>query len=299
MLMKYLVVSKMKLSLSSILENVKKKHLIRRILILCACQLISAIIFNFFQRASHLVTGGTSGIAIITEYVFGFEPSLVILIISCACLLLSLIFLDIEATAGAVIVTFLYPFCVELTSTWPDLIFIETTDMLLISILIGIAAGITNGLTYKSGFNNGGFSIINQILYKYKRISISMTSFMINMSIVLVGGFFFGWKMVMYAAVILYINSIVTDRVLIGVSKNKSIYIMTEKEKEVKDYIINTLHHGTTEFSAEGGWNFHKKQILMTVIPSKDYFKLKEGVKLIDSHCFFIVTDSYQASGGK
>ena len=89
------------------------------------------------------------------------------------------------------------------------------------------------------------------------------------------------------------------DRVLIGVSANKSIYIMTTKEKEVNEFITEHLHHGTTEFDVEGGLEYQKRKVLMTVIPTKDYFKLKEGVKLIDNKCFFIVTDSYQLSGGK
>lgn len=105
--------------------------------------------------------------------------------------------------------------------------------------------------------------------------------------------------MVMYATIILYINSIIMDRVLVGVSKNKSIYIMTTKEKEIREYVLKTLHHGITEFDVKGGFQFHKKKVLMTVIPTKDYFRLKEGIKLIDKDVFMIVTDSYQVSGGE
>ena len=37
----------------------------------------------------------------------------------------------------------------------------------------------------------------------------------------------------------------------------------------------------------------------MTVIPNREYFKLKEGIKEIDEKAFFIVTDSYQVYGGE
>ena len=37
----------------------------------------------------------------------------------------------------------------------------------------------------------------------------------------------------------------------------------------------------------------------MTVIPNREYFKLKEGIKAIDNQAFFIVTDSYQVYGGE
>ncbi len=285
-------------NIKDIAKTIQQKRLIRRIFILCVCLFVSSIIYNFFQVKAQLVTGGTSGIAIITQYLFEWDPSLVILITSATLLILSFFLLGIEQTSGAIIATFIFPFFVKLTSDWPHMIPVETTDMFLISIFIGVVDGITNGLVYKNGFNNGGTSIISQLLFKYQKISISTTSFVLNMIIVLTGGFFFGWTMVMYATIILYINSIVTDRVLIGISRNKNIFIMTYKEKEIRDYVLNTLHHGITEFDVKGGFEFHKKKVLMTVIPTKDYFRLKEGVKLIDKDVFVIVTDSYQTSGG-
>lgn len=285
-------------SVKEVFDKIEQKHLVRRIFTLCISLFISALIFNFFLSPTRIVTGGPSGIAIILEYLFNFEASTVIFIISTSLLIISFFTLGFEQTSGAIIATFVYPFFVKLTSDLPILLPVETTDMLLISIFIGVIYGITNGLVYKNGFNNGGTSIISQILYKYKRISISTSGFIMNIIIVLFGGFLFGWTMVMYATIILYINSIVTDKVLIGISKNKNVFIITTKEKEIKDYVLNELKHGITEFDVKGGFKFKKKQVLMTTIPSRNYFRLKEGVKLIDNDVFVIVTDSYEASIG-
>ena len=49
--------------------------------------------------------------------------------------------------------------------------------------------------------------------------------------------------MVMYALIILYINSFMLDRVILGVSKNKAFYIITEEYEEIRKYIIDNLHH--------------------------------------------------------
>lgn len=285
-------------SVKEVFDKIEQKHLVRRIFTLCISLFISALIFNFFLSPTRIVTGGPSGIAIILEYLFNFEPSTVIFIISTSLLIISFFTLGFEQTSGAIIATFVYPFFVKLTSDLPNLLPVETTDMLLISIFIGVIYGITNGLVYKNGFNNGGTSIISQILYKYKRISISTSGFIMNIIIVLLGGFLFGWTMVMYATIILYINSIVTDKVLLGISRNKNIFIITTKEKEIKNYVMNDLKCGITEFDVKGGFKFKKKQVLMTTIPSRNYFRLKEGVKLIDNDVFVIVTDSYEASIG-
>lgn len=294
-----LSIFKKNIEISDIMKSIKRKNLLIRLGILCIALFISAISFNLLQLPINLVTGGTSGVSIITNHLFHIKPSYMLFGLSSTFLILSVIFLGIEQSSGAILATFLYPFFVDITSKVPEFIKIENSDMLLLSIFIGIIAGITNGLTFKVGFSNGGFNVISQILYQKKKISISTSSFLINLIIVVTGGYFFGWTMVMYAIIVLYINSIVVDRVLIGISKNKAMYIITHNEEEVKDYILNDLNHGITTFDVKGGYNNEKRKVLMTVVPNSEYFKVTEGVKSIDKKAFFIVTDSYQVFGNR
>lgn len=283
----------------SILETVKKKKLVRRYALLILSLFISACYFNLLQLPTQIVTGGSSGVSIILNYYFKWDPSQVIFIISSILLIVGFIFLGFEKTSGALVTTIIYPIFVNLTSNISNYISVDLSDKILISIFIGLLAGITTGMVYKAGFSNGGFSIISEIISERKKIPISNISFVINFIIVAFGGVSFGWTMVMYAVIILYINSIILDRVLIGVSKNKSLYIITKEEEKMKDYIMNSLKHGVTIFDVKGGFMEKKQKVLMTVIPNRDYFKLKEGIKEIDEDAFFIVTDSYQVYGGE
>lgn len=283
----------------SILETVKKKKLVRRYALLILSLFISACYFNLLQLPTQIVTGGSSGVSIILNYYFKWNPSQVIFIISSILLIAGFIFLGFEKTSGALVTTIIYPIFVNLTSNISNYISVDLSDKILISIFIGLLAGITTGMVYKAGFSNGGFSIISEIISERKKIPISNISFVINFIIVAFGGVSFGWTMVMYAVIILYINSIILDRVLIGVSKNKSLYIITKEEEKMKDYIMNSLKHGVTIFDVKGGFMEKKQKVLMTVIPNRDYFKLKEGIKEIDEDAFFIVTDSYQVYGGE
>lgn len=283
----------------SILETVKKKKLVRRYALLILSLFISACYFNLLQLPTQIVTGGSSGVSIILNYYFKWNPSQVIFIISSILLIAGFIFLGFEKTSGALVTTIIYPIFVNLTSNISNYISVDLSDKILISIFIGLLAGITTGMVYKAGFSNGGFSIISEIISERKKIPISNISFVINFIIVAFGGVSFGWTMVMYAVIILYINSIILDRVLIGVSKNKSLYIITKEEEKMKDYIMNSLKHGVTIFDVKGGFMEKKQKVLMTVIPNRDYFKLKEGIKEIDADAFFIVTDSYQVYGGE
>ena len=292
------ILEKGKESTMNILDTIKKKRLVRRYAILIFSLFISACYFNLLQLPTQIVTGGSSGVSIILNHYFNMNPSVVIFVISMALLVVGAIFLGIEKTSGAVVSTIIYPVFVELTADIASWITVDLSDKILISIFIGVLSGVTTGLVYKVGFSNGGISIISEIISKYKKTPISGVSFAMNMIIVFFGGAAFGWNMVMYAAIILYIYSLVLDRVLIGISKNKCLHIMTSHEEEIKDYIMNELHHGVTIFDVKGGFLQKKRRVLMTVIPNREYYKLKEGIKEIDKDAFFIVTDSYQVSGG-
>lgn len=283
----------------NVLEKIRKKKLVRRYLILIISLLISACYFNLLQLPSQIVTGGSAGVSIILNSYFGLDPSAIIFIISVVLLLIGFIFLGTEKASGAVVSAIVYPIFVKMTADISTYITVDLSDKILISIFLGVLSGVTTGMVYKVGFSNGGFSIISEIVSKYMKIPISSTSFVINLIIVMMGGASFGWTMVMYAIIVLYIYSIILDRVLIGVSKNKALYIITSEEDAIRDYIMNVLKHGVTIFDVKGGFLEKKRKVLMTVIPNKEYFRLKEGIKEIDKDSFFIVTDAYQVYGGE
>lgn len=222
-----------------------------------------------------------------------------ILTLSIILLFFSFVFLGFSKTTGSVVATLSYPLFVDLTEPIVRQISIDTSDVFLIAILVGVVSGIVTGTTYKIGFNDGGFSIISQILYQYFHISVSTSSLYINGVIVLVGGAIFGWTMVMYAIIVIYIKSILMDQVILGISNNKTFYVITAEEEQVKQYIMKELKHGVTVFPVKGGFEEKRRHVLMTVVPNRDYFKLTEGVKEIDASAFFIASDSYQASGGE
>ncbi len=276
----------------------KKKSLKKYFILLC-CLFFSAIVFNLFLYPLDLVTGGVNGIAILTSHFLNITPAITIWGISVILLIFSFFLLDKEQTIASLLSTFLYPFFVYITSLFMRYIVIDLSDYILISLIVGILLGISNGILYKIGFSTGGLNIISQLLYRYFHIPYSKTTFVINSIIVIIGGFVFGFPMVLYALIIIFVNSKVIDRVLLGTSKSKAFYITTTKEKQIRKYIIDHLHHSVTIFDVKGGFLFNRKKVLLAVVPSRDYFKLTEGIKLIDKDAFFVACNAYEVEGGK
>ncbi len=285
--------------MESIAKRVMKKNKALRLVLLFVSIILSAVIYNIFLLPLSLVTGGSSGIATITYYLFDIDPAIMILLISIATALIGLMYLGYRKTIGSIIASILYPLMVQLTLPLSHLLNPSEVDILLMVIFAGVLSGVANGLMYRTGYNMGGFSTISQILYEHKKISVAKSTLVLNVIVVLLGSFFFGATNALYAIILLYITSLVMDRVLLGISNNKAFYIITDKDAEVKEYIIKTLGHDTTTFEVKGGFLEKNRKVMLTVIPSREYYKVTEGIKAIDKDAFFLVTDSYQVEGGK
>lgn len=275
-----------------------KKNLVLRIIVLLIALFITAIYYNLFLVPNDLVVGGSGGIAIILNYLFKINNSISIFIIALLSFILSYIFLGKEKTSSVVISTFIYPMFVSLTSNLGNYIDVSLSSNLLIVIIAGMLSGFTSGLILKVNFSNSGISTICLILSKKLKKSYGNINFIINSSIVILGGFIFGLEKVIYAVIFLAIDSYVTNKIVLGNSNSKAFYIVTDKEKEVSKYIMKVLNHGVTTIDAKSAKTGKEKNMILCVIPTSKYFILKEGIKEIDNNAFFLITDAYEMYGG-
>lgn len=279
-------------------KKVLQKNLFFRFAVFCLALYISAVIFNLFYAPLNLVVGGASGVALILHEVCGISTDLVVTGVYVLTLILSFIFLDFEKFVSLILCTIIYPFFVSITGDITNFIQIDYNDTLLICVFAGFLNGMMNGIIYKIGFNPGGLSVIAQIIYKYFRISVSKVNLYMSCIIILIGGYYFGVDNILYAIIVMYITTLMTDKVLLGISGNKNVYIVTSKETEVESFVTKNLNHGVTKLSCETGFNLTKKYVLMCSIPTKEYAIFKEGISLIDKDAFMVVTDVYQSLGG-
>ncbi len=278
-----------------ILKSAKNASIIKRYLFLIIGTLIYATSYNLFFFKNNIVYGGASGISIITQKII--DPSVMILILNVFFISLSLLFLGKEKTLDSVLGSILFPIFVKLTVNIGNYIQIDNDNLLLIAIIGGVVIGFASGIIFKSGFTTGGTDILNQIVSKYLKVSIGTSMLMTDGVIVLLGGFFFGWTRVLYALIVLYIINIMVDKVVIGISSNKAVYITTDEDDLICDYLLNELNVGITLIETRGGYTNKKDQIIMCVVPTSLYFELKSGITKIDSKAVILVTDAYQTSG--
>lgn len=282
---------------NDIIDMIYKHDRVKRYITFVLGVLIMAIAFNIFLLPSQVVYG-ISGVGVILNKLFGYDPSIVILIGSAMLLIMSYIFLGKEKTTSSVVGSLLYPIFVKLTANVGNYIDISNTEPLLIVLFGAVISGFGSGLIFKAGFTTGGTDILNQIVSKYFKMSMGNAMFFTDGAIMLSGIFVFGWTKVLYSIISLYIISIITDKVILGISESKAFYIITDHESEIKNFIMQHLSHGVTVLEGRGGFTGNHQKVIMCIIPTKEYFIAKEGIHEIDKNAFFVVTDAYEVSGG-
>lgn len=300
------MLKKNKKSEEKILEIIKNNNKVTRYFTFFLGCLLYAVAFNLFFLPLNIVYGGVSGISIITKNIWGLNPSMVILVLSLLLLVVSYFTLGFEKTKGSILGSILFPLCVELTASIGTLIHFQVDDVLLSIIFGSVISGIGAGMNFKSGFTTGGTDIVNQIISKYAHVSIGKAMLMSDGLIVLTSGFFLGeegqffaFENVMYAIIVLYIISLMADKVMLGINQTKCFYIVTDKEGEMKNFLINYLEHGVTLLEGKGGYTGNKQKVIMCIVPTKEYFMVKDAINKIDEKAFFVVTDAYESFGGQ
>ena len=283
----------------NIIAKYKSKSFLIRIMYLLVGIFIVSIAYNVFIAPNKLVPKGVGGIAVILNSTLGWNNSTIIFILNGILLLASLIFLGKDKTKATLLGTLIYPIFIRATEDINVWLQIDSSQVLLSALFGGVIYGLGTGLIFKAGFTTGGTDIINQIVSKYAKVTIGKSMLVTDGLIVLASGLILGINNMMYSILILYITSLISDRVILGISDSKAFLIITDKEDEVKDFIMNTLNHGVTVYEAKGGYNTEKEKVLMTVLPTKEYYKLKEGIEKIDKDVFYIITDTYEVFGGE
>lgn len=285
--------------LALIHKRIENKSKVKRYIeFLFGCLLV-AIAFNLFLSPNDLVSGGVSGLSIILSHLFSINKSTFILITNLFLLVLSYIFLGKEKTKASILGSLLFPLFVDLTENINLILNVDNSQLLLSTIFAGVLYGFGAGTIFRAGFTTGGTDILNQILSKYLKISMGNSMLITDGSIVVLSGFVFGFNNLMYSIILLYLISYMSDRVILGISDSKAFYIITNEEKKIKEYILKYLNHGVTVFNAKGGYKKERKTVLLCVLPTKDYYRLKEGIHEIDKDAFFVVTDAYEVFGGE
>lgn len=249
---------------------------------------------NIFLVPGKIAAGGISGIATILYHLFDIPLGLSIVVLNIPLFVFGLKQLGKIFAIRTVYALLLYSALAEIIPV-PE----GGYDPFLLCIYGGVLVGIGIGLVVRYGATTGGTDMAAKLLNeRFKHISLGAFVFGIDFVIIAAAGVVFDLEVALYAVISLFITTKVIDSVTVGLSMSKAFYIISDKNEEIADAILNRMGRGATALSAKGLYSQQNRDVLLCVLKWRtEGPKLKRIVKEIDERAFVIVADVNEVMG--
>ncbi len=252
-----------------------------------------AIAFNVLLLPNHIASGGVSGISTIVNYLTGWTPAFIQWALNIPLFIAGVFFLGYQFGIKTFIGTMTIPLFVYLSQDFAP----WTHEPLIAALFGGILVGFGLGIVFRGKASTGGTDVLAQIVHKYFHLSLGVCVAIIDGLVVISAMFVFSIESGLYALIALFATSKTIDLVQVGLNQSKTVLIISENQEEIRQAILFKIDRGITRLSAKGGYTEDEKQILLCVISQREFPKLKEVVKEIDTNAFVVVMSASEVMG--
>lgn len=244
---------------------------------------------KLFLMPADLMSGGATGLALMTNHMTGFSVSAFLLIFNVIALIAGLFLLGRKFVATTIISSLFYPVALEfLNHMLGDIVI--TDNLLLNTIFAGLGIGISLGIVMREGASTGGMDIPSMIINKYLRIPISVIVYVLDFIILLIQMYYHSFEDLLYGIILLILTSIALDKTLLLGTTKTEIKIISSKSDEIRTAILNELDRGVTILNGRGGYLGNEAEVILSVVSNYELGKVQKLVHIIDPECFMIIS---------
>ena len=263
------------------------KNLLNVLLILLG-NAIYALAVTMFILPSGLITGGTTGLALFFFHQFGLPVTVFVSVFNVTMFLLGLWVLGKKFALTTLVSTFFYPFILGVFQRIP-LLSQMTEDRLLCALYAGVMIGFSIGIVIRAGASTGGMDIPPLVLNKKLGLSISVTMYAFDFTILLLQTLFSDKEAVLYGILLVCIYTLVLDKVLLMGQSRTQVKIVSEKYEQINEQIIRQLDRGSTLIHVQTGYCRTELPMILSVVSGRELPRLTRLVNEMDPAAFMII----------
>lgn len=276
-------------------EKKSLKDHIKDYIIITLASVLYGLAISQFLDPNDIAPGGVSGLSMIINRIIDIEVGTIILMINVPILLLGLYKFGFKFIISTVYATVMGSIFTNILAKYPPV----TTDPLLATIIGSAIASIGIGFIFKAGATTGGTDIIVKVLrLKFPHLKTGRLFLICDMFVVTLSAFVFEeTDSALYAAIGVFLMSIVFDIVLYGADGAKLIYIISNDWQNIATRLLMELDVGVTYLEGEGAYSNEKKRVIMCVVRKQIAPHVEEIVKEEDGTAFMIVSSAAEIYG--
>lgn len=261
-------------------------------LIILGCA-IYALGVNAIVIPNKFASGGVAGIAILLFYVYQIPTGTTNLVLNFILILIGWRFLEKRTLVFTFLALFITSWLLNIISPPPFI----SSNLLISAVAGGVLMGLGLGLILRGNGTSAGTDIISLLIKKYTGISFSLSTFLINLLIILVGSLVIGLENAIVTLIMKYISSAIIDFVTEGFDRRKSLMIISDKQDEVAEAVIEKIGRGLTVLKAYGYYSHQDKNVLYVIVSRHQVIQIQKMIATIDPQAFVTVSDVQQVIG--
>ena len=259
--------------------------------------ILVAISVEYFFAPNNLAAGGVTGAAIVVNAIFPkLSVGLLTLIMNVALFAVAFMFIDgnfgvktIYASLGLSVILWAIEKMLNPVAM--------TNDVMMATIFGTIISAIGMAFVFNENASTGGTDILAKILNKFFHLDIGKSLLVVDFVITFASALVFGIDLGLYAILSVILLGILVDRFIEGFNACKSIFIISEKNKEISQFVMNELDRGCTFLKGEGAYTNNETKVLYAVVSRNQFIKLKNYIKKIDHKAFIAVGEVHEVLG--
>lgn len=267
----------------------KKSELIRECFIITFATLIVSAAVFFFLLPSQVSVGSISGLAMILGNVIPLYMSVITFILNGILLIAGFLLIGKDFGAKTVYTSLLLPLFLRVFEIYfPDFSSINGDPFLdMVCYIFTVSIGLA--ILFRENASSGGLDIIAKLLNKYLHMDMGKAMALPGMCVALSSILFYDKKLVVLSLLGTYLNGIVLDHFIFGLNLKKRVCIISEKETEIRDFILNRLHSGATLYEGRGAYNDQPRTEIITIVDKNEYSLLMSYLLKTDPSAFVTV----------
>ena len=271
---------------------VKRERLMAWIQIVLGC-IVGGAAYPLFLEPCQIAPGGLTGVAMIINSFTDWPVGITSLVLNVPLFIVGYRSMGRVFAFRSLVATILFSLTIDVLQL-PAL----TMDPMLGTLFGGVLLGVGLGLILRGGATTGGTDMAARVVHRFLPfVSVGMFLFLIDCMVVIAAGFCFDVMKALYALICIYVNGRVVDMVMLGMSKNKACFIMTEKWENVTSRILKDMDRGVTQLMARGGYSGNERPVVLCVLSPQEVARLKDIVHQEDQAAFMFITEAHEALG--
>lgn len=261
---------------------------------------LSALIYQagvvFFVLPSGLITGGTTGLAIVFSNLFHTPIAAFVAVFNVIMFLLGLVFLGwsfaLTTLASTVVSPLVLAVLQRFVGSW-----VLTEDLLLCAIFGGLCIGVALALLLRLGASTGGMDIPPLLLKRFFGLPVSVGMYVFDVFILLGQAFFSSAEHVLYGIVLVLVYTTTLDKALALGDRKLQLEVVSDHVEQIKQAILSDVDRGVTLLHAQTGFRREETDMLICVISPRERHRTERLIHDIDPHAFVILNQVTKVSG--